>query len=102
MPTAILRGLDQESPTGQKGMRLTFQLLLEMSALCAQHDVQFIVAVIPTKEMVCSRYLEHNPALGMSPILDRVIASERAVSTVMPRVAACSPTVRPAAWIQRT
>jgi hypothetical protein len=35
------------------------------------------VAVIPTKEMVYSRYLEHNSTLEMSATLDRVIASEK-------------------------
>lgn len=77
IPANTLRGLDQESPSVHEGMRLTFQLLQQMNALCAQHHVQFIVAVIPTKETVYSRYLEHNPRVRMTAIIDKVIASER-------------------------
>ena len=73
----MLLGLDQKEPGVREGMRITFELLQEMNALCARNHVQFIVAVIPTKETVFSRYLEHNPKLAMSETFDKVIANER-------------------------
>jgi len=77
LPEITLLGLDQEQSGVQEGMRITFKLLQEMNALCASHHVQFVVAVIPTKETVFARYLEHNPKLTMSGTLDKVIANER-------------------------
>jgi lysophospholipase L1-like esterase len=36
-----------------------------------------VVAVIPTKEMAFSKYLEHQPTLPLSDVLDKLIANER-------------------------
>lgn len=77
IPAAVLRGLDQQSPSVAEGMRLTFQLLQDMNDLCASNHIQFIIAVIPTKEMVYARYLEHNTTVSMNEIVDEVIANER-------------------------
>jgi len=75
-PKAVLRGLDQESPSVKEGMRITFKLLHEMNAICASNHIEFIVAVIPTKESVFSRYLEHNQKVAMSDYIEKVIANE--------------------------
>jgi hypothetical protein len=77
LPKGLLRGLDQQEAGVREGMRLTFNLLKEMNAICASNHVQFLVAVVPTKETVYSRYLEHNPQLALSDVLDKVIANER-------------------------
>jgi hypothetical protein len=77
LPVEILRRLNQESESVREGMRITFKLLDEMNATCKEQQVQFLVAVIPTKEMVFARYLEHNAQLPLSDVLDRLIANER-------------------------
>lgn len=77
IPEGRLRLLDQQSPSVSEGMQLTFKLLREMNDLCASSHVQFIVAVIPTKETVFARYLEHNSKVKMSETVDKVIANER-------------------------
>jgi hypothetical protein len=53
-PKGIRFGLDQENPKVRGGMRITFELLKQMKELCQQDDTQFLVVVIPTKEMVLS------------------------------------------------
>ena len=77
VPKVRLHALDQESPSVREGMRLTFELLRDMSALSAKNNIRFLVAVIPTKETVFARYLEHNPKVSMSETIDAVIANER-------------------------
>ena len=77
LPQGVLRGLNQEEASVREGMRLTFTLLKQMSEICVNNHIQFLVAVIPTKETVYSRYLEHNSKLAMSDILDKLIANER-------------------------
>jgi hypothetical protein len=76
-PKGLLRGLDQQAPDVLEGMRITFELLKDMDAICASNHIQFVVAVIPTKEMVFSRYLEHDSKLALSDCLDQLIANER-------------------------
>jgi lysophospholipase L1-like esterase len=49
----------------------------EMNRECRANNIEFVVAVIPTKETVFSEYLEHNSALRLSDALDKVIANER-------------------------
>jgi hypothetical protein len=77
-PKAVLFGLDQDNPNVREGMRITFELLKEMNEICQQNHVQFLVVVIPTKEMVFSDYLEHDSKLPLSDVLDKLLIDERA------------------------
>jgi hypothetical protein len=77
LPKGILRRLDQGSESVREGMRITFKLLAEMKAISRQNHAEFLVAVIPTKEMVFAEYLEHNPHLPLSDVLDRLLMNER-------------------------
>jgi hypothetical protein len=76
-PKEFLRRGDQESPTVREGMRITLQLLNEMNEICRQNRVEFLVAVIPTKEMVFSEYFDMDPNLAQRDLLNRLVASER-------------------------
>jgi hypothetical protein len=76
-PKNMLSRLDQENPNVREGMRITFELLREMSELCRQKQVDFLVVVIPTKEMVFSNYVEHNSKLPLSEVLDRLAVNEQ-------------------------
>ena len=77
-PKAVLFGLDQENPNVREGMRITFELLKEMSDICQQNHVQFLVVVIPTKEMVFSDYLEHDSNIPLNDVVDKLLVNERA------------------------
>ncbi len=76
-PKGVLFGLDQENPNVREGMRITFELLRQMNETCQQNHVQFLVVVIPTKEMVFSDYLEHRAGLPMGDVVDKLLVSER-------------------------
>lgn len=76
-PTNILAGLNREDPKVQEGLRISFRLLREMNETCRGRGIRFMVLVIPTKESVFSAYLEHQPALPLTGVLDRLIAGER-------------------------
>ncbi len=75
-PKGILGRIHQTSPAVQEGMR-TFKLLDEMNRTCRSNNIAFVVAVIPTKETVFADYLEHNSALPLSGVMDKLIANER-------------------------
>lgn len=77
LPKAFLRRNDQQRATVREGMRITLALLAEMNDLCRQHHVAFLVAVIPTKEMVFSEYFDADPGLALRDVLDRLVANER-------------------------
>ncbi len=77
LPKGILGRIDQTSPAVQEGMRTTFKLLDEMNRTCRSNNIAFVVAVIPTKETVFADYLEHNNALPLSGVMDKLIANER-------------------------
>jgi hypothetical protein len=76
-PVANLHGLDQDRQSVQEGMRITFELLREMDEICRQNHIQFVVVVIPTKEMVFSKYLEHNSQIALSSVVDKLLHDER-------------------------
>jgi len=76
-PKGILTRLDQENPSIREGMRITFDLLKQMNEICQQNHVQFLVVVIPTKEMVFSDYLEHNSKVPLDDVIDRLLVNER-------------------------
>ena len=76
-PEAVLRAIDQQNPDIREGMRITFKLFQDMKALCDQNQIQFLVVVIPTKEMVFSPYLEQHPEIPLSEVLRKLTANER-------------------------
>ncbi len=76
-PKAPLFGLNQDDPHVREGMRITFELIREMNELCKQNHVQFVVVVIPIKEMVFSDYLEHNPNLPLNDVFDKLLVDAR-------------------------
>lgn len=77
LPKGILMRLNQEDERIREGMRITFHLLKEMKDICRTNNIEFLVAVIPTKEMVFSEYLEHNPKIELSEMIDKLLANER-------------------------
>jgi hypothetical protein len=81
LPKGILRRLDQNSESVREGMRITFKLFGQMNEVCRQHHIAFVVVVIPTKETVFSKYVEHNPKLPLGDVLDGVVANERVART---------------------
>jgi len=76
-PVGILKGLDLENPSIREGMRITFELMKEMNETCRQNHVQFMVVVIPTKEMVFSEYLDHNSKIPLDDVIDDLLVNER-------------------------
>jgi hypothetical protein len=76
-PKSMLVRLDQKSPGIQEGMRITFELIKQMNEICRQNNIQFVVVVIPIKEAVFSEYLEHNPKLPLTDVLDPLLVNER-------------------------
>jgi hypothetical protein len=76
-PQSMLVRLDQKSPAVLEGMRITFELIKQMNAICQQNHIQFVVVVIPIKEEVFSDYLEHNPKLPLSNVLDSLMENDR-------------------------
>ena len=82
-PKGVLFGLDQDNPKVHEGMRITFELMNEMNEICQQNHTQFMVVVIPTKEMVFSEYLEHNSKVPLDDVIDKLIQSERSARSQM-------------------
>jgi len=76
-PGGIETRLDQDNPSIREGMRITFELLRQMNDICRQNHIQFMVVVIPTKEMVFSGYLEHNEKIPLDDVIDKLLVNER-------------------------
>lgn len=76
-PKGNLRRLDQDSASVREGMRISFKLLKEMNEICAKNHIQFVVVVLPTKEIVFSKYLEHNSKIPLSDVVEKLLVNER-------------------------
>jgi acetyltransferase AlgX (SGNH hydrolase-like protein) len=76
-PIGMLTRIDQRSPNVREGMRITFELLKEMNEICQKNNVQFIVVVIPPKEMVFADYFQDNPSLPLDDVVNQLVANER-------------------------
>ena len=77
LPTGIRRNVDQSNESIREGMRITFRLLAEMNEMSRKNNIRYVVAVIPTKEMVFADYLEHNRQVPLNEVLDNLLANER-------------------------
>lgn len=77
LPGSLVPRLDQGDQRIKEGMRITFTLLSDMAKRCVEDNIQFVVVVLPTKEMVFSDYLEHNPTLPLHEMIDTLLRNER-------------------------
>ncbi len=79
LPGHLVSRLDPEDKRIKEGMRITFDLLKEMNEKCAQKYIQFVVVIIPTKEMVFSKFIEHNSKLPLNETINTLLNNERRV-----------------------
>jgi hypothetical protein len=77
LPKGIAKRLNQEDPSVQEGMRITFQLLSEMNQKCRQGGCELMVAVIPTKEMVFAEEFEQSPTVPLADVVAGLLANEK-------------------------
>jgi len=78
-PGNTLALLNLEDERIREGMRISLQVLLDMSLLCQQNKVPFLVVLIPTKEIIYAEYIEHQPHLPHSDTIDKLLSSQRKV-----------------------
>lgn len=76
-PSGIRDRLDQKKQPVIEGIRITYALLKDMHGACRRNGSRFIVVVIPTKETVFEKYLENNPGIHLSGVIDDLIRNER-------------------------
>jgi hypothetical protein len=74
-----LVNLNLEDEKVYEGMRISLQLLLDMSLLCQQKKIQFWVILIPTKEIIYAEYIEHQPHFPHSKIIDKFLDNQRKI-----------------------
>lgn len=103
-PIINLHGLDQNRESVRDGMRISFEILKEMNDICQKNHIQFVVVVIPTKEMVFSQYLEHNSQIAIHESVDKLITDERVAldQTIKFLTAANIPYIDPLPALQKS
>jgi hypothetical protein len=75
-PQGVRRNLDQQSAQVAEGMRITFSLLREMKQRCLDKRANFVVAVIPTKEMVFAQELQQRADLPLARVIAELLVDE--------------------------
>jgi hypothetical protein len=85
-PFARLQALNLRDPKVREGLRISLASILHMKQLCAKKDIQFMVALIPTKESVFADYIENNSTIKNSEAIGGVIAHERQVNQLVKKI----------------
>lgn len=75
-PTSKLRAMNLKIPEVEEGLRITLELINQMSELCRENGVDFLVVLIPTKETVYSDFIKNNDSLPNSQTIEDLIRSE--------------------------
>jgi hypothetical protein len=75
-PTSKLKAMNLKIPEVREGLRITLELIDQMSELCRKKGVNFLVVLIPTKETVYSDFIKNNNSLPKSQTIDELIRSE--------------------------
>jgi hypothetical protein len=82
-PGLRLKVLDLEDPRVKEGLLISLDLFSRMNVYCLQHDIQLVVALIPTKESVHAKYLESDSVLGKTAAIQSLLANERKVNATV-------------------
>lgn len=80
-PDQRLKGLDLGRPEVREGLALSLRFIDRMNELAREHNVEFIVVIIPTKESVFARYIEGNKSLPALEKIDYLLENEREVDS---------------------
>jgi hypothetical protein len=75
-PTSKLKAMNLKIPEVEEGLRITLELINQMSELCRKKGINFLVVLIPTKETVYSDFIKNNNSLPNSQTIDELIRSE--------------------------
>ncbi len=78
-----LKALNLEDPKVQEGLRISLELFNQMNELSKKKNIEFLVVLIPTKESVYSKFIEHNSDLPSFDIIDELINNERRVNQLV-------------------
>jgi len=79
-PDRRLEGLDLSNPDVREGLRLTLGFFDQMNQLANEKNIDFLVAIIPTKETVYSEFLSQSKELSNSFEMTKLIQSEEVVN----------------------
>jgi lysophospholipase L1-like esterase len=82
-PADRLNVLNLEDSKVREGLRLTLEFILRMSKACAKSNIDFIVALIPTKESVFADHIRKNDKIKHASTIGRLIAYERQTNYLM-------------------
>jgi lysophospholipase L1-like esterase len=82
-PLSRLAALNLDDPRNAEGLRLNMELLHQMSEITSKAGIGFLVALIPTKELVFASYIENNEAMNLSQTIDQVLYFERRATELL-------------------
>ena len=82
-PELRLKALDLKDPRVDEGLRISLDLFARMQAYCAEHAIDLLVVLIPTKESVYAKYLENDPVLEKIDAIKSLLANERTVTAMV-------------------
>lgn len=78
-PSLRLSALNLRDPKIREGLRITLELFQEMNDLCSNKGIDFLIAVIPTKESVFGDYILNERDLNNSDVIRQLIMNEQQV-----------------------
>ncbi|NIP37780.1 MAG: hypothetical protein GWO07_14395 [Candidatus Dadabacteria bacterium] len=79
MPAVRLKALNLKIPRVREGLRISLDLIDRMSELCRERSTDFLVLLLPTKESVYADFIENNPSLPDSELIDELLKNENEV-----------------------
>jgi lysophospholipase L1-like esterase len=82
-PERRLKALDLKDPRMKEGLLISLDLFSRMNAYCLEHNVRFLVALIPTKENVYATYLENDHTLDNADAIRSLLANERTINATV-------------------
>ena len=81
-PTSKLRAMNLRLPEVKEGLRISLELINQMSELCRKRRIDFLVVLIPTKETVYSDFIKNNSSLPNSQTFHELIKNEREINRI--------------------
>jgi hypothetical protein len=82
-PSWRITGLNLDDPKVVEGLRISLELFDQMNELCRREGIEFLVALLPTKESVFAPYIKGHRTLPTYHLMDKLIKDERRVNDLV-------------------